>query len=43
MKCSKCGKEVTPLSHFYVPGSHGKHGTRYCIACAREEKIITLV
>jgi ribosomal protein S26 len=43
MKCSKCGKEVTPLNHFYVPLTGKGRGLRYCIACAREEKIITLV
>jgi hypothetical protein len=45
MKCNKCGNEVTKLNHFYVPSPavERKEGKRYCIKCAREEKIITLV
>ncbi|HRZ28208.1 MAG TPA: hypothetical protein P5295_15485 [Spirochaetota bacterium] len=43
MKCSRCGKEITPMSHFYIPGGRNGQGVRYCIACAREEKIVTLV
>ncbi len=43
MKCSKCGKEINMLNHFYIPVKNRKEGIRYCIKCAREENIITLV
>jgi len=43
MKCSKCGKEINTMNHFYVPAKSRKEGVRYCISCAREEQIITLV
>jgi hypothetical protein len=43
MICSKCGKPIDNLSHFYVPLRNRKGGLRYCIQCAREENIITLV
>ncbi|HOO72597.1 MAG TPA: hypothetical protein PK926_12615 [Spirochaetota bacterium] len=43
MKCNKCGRELTPFNHFYVPQDRKVAGLRYCIACAREEKIVTLV
>lgn len=43
MKCCKCGRDVLNTNHFYVPTRKGTEGRRYCIACAREENIITLV
>jgi len=43
MKCSKCGKEINTLNHYYIPVKNRKEGLRYCINCAREEHIITLV
>jgi DNA-directed RNA polymerase subunit RPC12/RpoP len=43
MKCSKCGKEINKMNHHYVPAKNKKEGQRYCIKCAREEEIITLV
>ena len=43
MKCSKCGAEINSMNHFYVPGRNKQEGMRYCIRCAREEKIVTLV
>lgn len=43
MKCYKCGTDVNQLNHFYVPEHNKKEGRRYCIRCARAEKIITLV
>jgi formylmethanofuran dehydrogenase subunit E len=42
MKCSKCGKEINKLNHFYIP-SKEKEGYRICIECAKKEKIVTLV
>lgn len=30
------------MNHFFVPSKDRNGGKRYCIACAREEKIITL-
>lgn len=43
MKCSKCGVDINNLNHFYIPEGNKKEGRRYCISCARSEKIITLV
>jgi len=43
MKCSKCGADITKLNHFFVPFKNDKGGNRYCIRCARELKIVTLV
>ena len=43
MKCAKCGKEINLLNHYYIPMKNRKEGLRYCITCAREEHIITLV
>lgn len=43
MKCERCGKELSELNHFYVPGRTRSEGKRYCIACAREQGIVTLV
>lgn len=43
MKCVKCGKEINMNNHFYVPLKNRKEGLRYCISCAREDKIVTLV
>lgn len=43
MKCVKCGKEISMNNHFYVPVKNRKEGLRYCISCAREDKIVTLV
>ncbi len=43
MKCCKCGRSLTRLNHYFVPSRGGKDGKRFCIACAREERIITLV
>jgi len=43
MKCSKCGIIINKLNHFYVPVKNEKEGLRLCIACARVEKVITLV
>lgn len=43
MKCSKCGTSLNKLNHYFVPSPNGKDGRRYCITCAREERIITLV
>lgn len=43
MKCSKCGKGINRLNHFYVPSKTCKEGFRYCITCAREEGVITLI
>jgi uncharacterized protein with PIN domain len=43
MKCSKCGKEINSLNHYYVPMKNRKEGLRYCINCAKEEHIVTLV
>ena len=43
MKCSRCGKEVSSLNHYFIPGKGGKAGLRYCISCAKEEKIVTLI
>ncbi len=42
MFCKKCGIKLTNSNCFYVP-IKGKRGHRYCIKCAREENIITLV
>jgi hypothetical protein len=42
MFCKKCGIKLNNLNCFYVP-IKGKQGLRYCIKCAREENIITLV
>ncbi len=43
MKCAKCGRDVNSVNHFYVPVRNRKEGLRYCISCAREDKIVTLV
>ncbi len=43
MNCTKCGKKLDRLNHFYIPVRNRKEGLRYCIACAREEDIVTLV
>jgi hypothetical protein len=43
MKCSRCGKEVNSLNHYYVPQKNRSEGLRYCIACARAEHIVTLI
>lgn len=43
MKCSRCGREINNLNHYYIPRKNRKEGLRYCIACAREEHIVTLV
>ena len=43
MKCSRCGCEINSLNHFYIPVKNRKEGIRYCINCAREEKVVTLV
>lgn len=43
MKCAKCGKEVNNLNHYYIPVRGAARGLRYCISCAREEKVVTLV
>ncbi|MCP4130625.1 MAG: hypothetical protein GY754_06550 [bacterium] len=47
MKCSKCGETVNNLNHYYIPskniGNNNGKGLRYCIKCAKEENIITLV
>ncbi len=43
MKCTKCAQNINDLDHFYVPLKGRGDGLRYCIKCAREEKIITLV
>ncbi|HOK01890.1 MAG TPA: hypothetical protein PKX79_00745 [Spirochaetota bacterium] len=43
MKCARCGKDINKLNHFYIPIKGRKEGIRYCIECAREEKIVTLV
>jgi hypothetical protein len=43
MKCTRCGKDITALNHFYIPVKNRKEGVRYCIKCAREENIVTLI
>jgi hypothetical protein len=43
MKCIKCGINVNSMDHFFVPRGKLKMGIRYCIKCAREECIVTLV
>ena len=43
MKCVKCGKDLEQQHYFFVPAEPGKAGGRFCIKCAREEKIVTLV
>lgn len=43
MCCSKCGTKINNLNHHVVPQKNRKEGLRYCIRCAREEHIITLV
>jgi hypothetical protein len=43
MKCSRCGKEINSLNHYYIPIKNRREGLRYCIACAREEQIVTLI
>jgi hypothetical protein len=43
MKCFKCGARLHELNHHFVPAKNGGEGRRYCIICAREEQIITLV
>lgn len=43
MKCARCGKDINVLNHFYIPVKNRKEGVRYCIKCAREENVITLV
>jgi len=42
-KCSRCGKEVSSLNHYYIPRKGGLEGLRYCISCAKEEHVVTLV
>jgi len=43
MKCSRCGKTISKMDHFFIPLKNRAGGLRYCIQCAREEKVITLV
>ena len=43
MKCSRCGKEINELNHHFIPQKNRREGLRYCIACAREERIVTLI
>ena len=43
MKCCKCSSDVNKLNHYFVPSKVKKEGKRYCIKCARKEKIVTLV
>jgi len=43
MNCVRCGKKLNKMNHFYIPVKNRKEGLRYCITCAREENIITLV
>ena len=43
MRCLKCGKELNSMNHHYIPVKNRKEGLRYCILCAKEEKVITLV
>ena len=43
MKCTRCGKDINVLNHFYIPVKNRKEGVRYCIKCAREENIVTLI
>ncbi|HOE20193.1 MAG TPA: hypothetical protein PLH80_07230 [Spirochaetota bacterium] len=43
MTCDKCGAEINRLNHYYIPGDKNTKGKRYCIRCAKEEKIVTLI
>ena len=43
MKCSRCGTEIDKLNHHYIPQKDKKEGIRYCIKCAKEELIVTLI
>lgn len=43
MKCSRCGREINSLNHFYIPRRNRAEGLRYCIQCARDEHIVTLI
>lgn len=43
MKCSKCKSEIGKLNHYFVPAKDNRKAKRYCIKCAREENIVTLV
>ncbi|HNR89332.1 MAG TPA: hypothetical protein PKM65_13400 [Spirochaetota bacterium] len=43
MKCSRCGTEIHKLNHYYIPSGESSQGLRYCIKCAKEEKIVTLI
>ena len=43
MYCSKCGAEINELNHHFVPFKRKKGGLRYCLKCAKEEKIVTLI
>ncbi len=43
MKCSRCGREINSLNHFYIPRGSRAAGLRYCIQCARDEHIVTLI
>ena len=43
MKCVKCGKKLNRLNHHYVPETGKNRGKRYCIECAKNENIVTLV
>ena len=43
MKCCKCGVQVNKLNHYFVPAKNENECRRYCISCAKEEQIITLV
>jgi len=43
MKCSRCGKEINSLNHYFIPRPGSKDGLRYCINCAKEERIVTLI
>ena len=43
MKCSRCNAEINSLNHYVVPVKEKQKGLRYCIKCAKEENIVTLV
>ncbi len=43
MKCAKCGAEINKLNHHFVPSRGNREAKRYCIKCAKEENIVTLV
>ncbi|MGQ9841948.1 MAG: hypothetical protein ACUVRK_00145 [Spirochaetota bacterium] len=43
MKCDKCGCQINQLNHYYIPDPKNHKGKRYCIRCAREEHVITLI